>query len=183
MGKDEPIDLKYLVGGNLHVIITMLTRTSNGLEAIKRLCDMGYVEHALLLVNRLLGDTVGRSSVVFIPYKLPEIPVACTVVEPEKTSTGSAYIIIETMIQGVKSIYCYAIDFIEDKPFMRACSHDEIGKLITETRDVRRRQKNIGRVRELARSIIDLDTLEKTEEENMEIDVKDLIDTVEGEKQ
>lgn len=178
---DTKVDIKYLVGGNLHVIITALTRTDNGLEAIKRLCDMGYIEYALLLTNRLLGDTVGRSSVVFIPYRLPEIPVACTVVEPDKTRTGSTYIVIETEIQGVKSIYCYAIDVYDDKNFMRACSHDELAEIIRETRDIRRKQVNIGKVRELARSIIDLDTIEEKKEE-LNIDINDLIDT-NGEKQ
>ena len=126
--KNTPTLGSILPVGQLYVRIYLLTQTEDIVQAYKNLCDMGYVEHAdLVLLGLLAGDR--RTDINKIPHPLNEIPYKCTAVSED---SDKHYLIMITKRQdtGEENLYCYAYYTEVDKQnrtytFVRACNEAE----------------------------------------------------------
>jgi len=123
-----PLD-SYLIGG-AYVRTYLITQASDLFEALKRLCDLGFVEHAVMIISNILSANA-RGAIRMMPFQLEEFPVKCLCID--ELDTGNYYVFIKTMIPGdpaTEEIYCYAFDIIVDKSgnknvVLRVCSYTE----------------------------------------------------------
>lgn len=124
-----PLD-SYLIGG-AYVRTYLIAQTSDLFEALKRLCDLGFVEHAVMIISNILSASTSRGAIRMMPFQLEEFPVKCLCID--ELDTGNYYVFIKTMIPGdpaTEEIYCYAFDIIVDKSgnknvVLRVCSYTE----------------------------------------------------------
>jgi len=130
--KREAIGLSMVIPELLYRRIYALVQTENALEAIGRLCNMGYPELASLIV--LYMGTGGDTNAAFHPYPISDRLVSCEV----RGSNPSFKILFNVEREGAEDSVCISIDVYEDKFFVRPCT---VGEVEVEIKPLRTPEK------------------------------------------
>jgi len=118
--KRETIGLSMVIPELLYRRIYALTQTENAIEAVSRLCSMGYPELASLIVVYM--GTGGDTNAAFHPYPISDRLVSCEV----RGSNPSFRIVFNVEREGTEDAVCISIDVYEDKFFVRPCTVGEV---------------------------------------------------------
>jgi len=119
--KEEALGLSMVIPELLYRRIYALTQTENALEAITRLCNMGYPELASLII--LYMGTGGDTNAAFHPYPISDHLVAC---ETRQTSVASYKVLFRLEREETDDVSCISIDIHGDKFFVRPCTVKEV---------------------------------------------------------
>ena len=128
--KEEIIPLGGYLPRATFIRAYLVTQTNNLFDGLKRLCDLGLVEYAVMVLTNILTSNA-RSYITSLPFKVEEFPVNCICID--ERNTDKFYMFIKTIIPGdphTGDVYCYAFDIVTDKSgsknvLIRACSYLE----------------------------------------------------------